>query len=120
MANSHWLSILHMVMFISLSLGKTILLSVLPVGLPRLSPIPREWDFCLSMGFFRQEYWSGLPFPSPGDLPNTGIEPLALVSPALAGRFFTTTTQGSPGEWLGGAGVAGSGKERERQRAPKF
>ena len=34
----------------------------------------------LSMGFSRQEYWSGLPFPSPGDLPNTGIEP---VSPAL-------------------------------------
>ena len=34
----------------------------------------------LSMGFFRQEYWNGLPFPSPGDLPNTGIEPR---SPAL-------------------------------------
>ena len=40
----------------------------------------------LSMEFFRQEYWSGLPFPPPGDLPNPGIEP---VSPALAGRFFT-------------------------------
>ena len=40
----------------------------------------------LSMGFSRQEYWSGLPFPSPGDLPNMGIEP---VSPTLAGRFFT-------------------------------
>ena len=40
----------------------------------------------LSMGFSRQEYWSGLPFPSPGDLPNAGIE---LGSPALqAGRFF--------------------------------
>ena len=45
----------------------------------------------LSMGFFRQEYWSGLPFPSPGDLPNAGIEPPSLVSPALAGRFFTTS-----------------------------
>ena len=42
----------------------------------------------LSMGFSRQEQWSGLPFPSPGDLPNTGIEP---VSPTLAGRFFTTS-----------------------------
>ena len=40
-----------------------------------------------SMEFFRQEYWSGLPFPSPGDLPNTGVE---LVSPALASGFFTT------------------------------
>ena len=39
------------------------------------------------MGFPRQEYWSRLPFPSPGDLPDPGIEP---VSPALAGRFFTT------------------------------
>ena len=41
----------------------------------------------LSMGFPRPEYWSGLPFPSPGDLPGPGIEP---ASPALAGRFFTT------------------------------
>ena len=45
----------------------------------------------LSMGFYRQEYWSGLPFPSPGDLPNPGIEPRSLPSPALAGGFFTTT-----------------------------
>ena len=41
----------------------------------------------LSMGFSRQEYWSGLPFPPPGDLPNPGIKPM---SPALVGRFFTT------------------------------
>ena len=41
----------------------------------------------LSRGFSRQEYWSGLPFPSPGDLPNTGIEP---TPPTLAGGFFTT------------------------------
>ena len=44
----------------------------------------------LSMGFLRQEYWSGLPFPFPGDLPNPGIEPMSPGSPALAGRFFTT------------------------------
>ena len=44
----------------------------------------------LSMGFFRQEYWSGLPFPSPGHLPHPGIELVSLVSPALAGGFFTT------------------------------
>ena len=38
-----------------------------------------------SMGFSRQEYWSGLPFPSPGDLPNPGIGPTSLMSPELAG-----------------------------------
>ena len=46
----------------------------------------------LSMGFSRQEYWSGLPFPSPGDLPHPGIKPISLMSPALAGKFFTTST----------------------------
>ena len=45
----------------------------------------------LTMGFSRQEYWSGLPFPPSGDLPNPGIEPTSLMSPALAGRFFTTS-----------------------------
>jgi len=48
----------------------------------------------LPMEFFRQEYWSGLPFPTPGDLPNQGIEPMSLVSPALADRFFTTMPPG--------------------------
>ena len=43
-----------------------------------------------SMGFSRQEYWSRLPFPSPGDLPNPGIEHPSPVSPALAGEFFNT------------------------------
>ena len=46
----------------------------------------------LSMGFCRQEYWSGLPCPPPGDLPNPRIEPMSLMSPALASRFFTTRT----------------------------
>ena len=45
----------------------------------------------LSMKFSRQEYWSGLPFPPPGDLPDPGIEPASLISPALAGGFFTTS-----------------------------
>ena len=44
------------------------------------------------MGFSRQEYKSVLPFPSPGDLPDPGIEPTFLMSPALAGGFFTTST----------------------------
>ena len=48
----------------------------------------------LSMGFSRQEYCSGFPFPPQGDLPDPGIEPTSLVSPALAGGFFTTETHG--------------------------
>ena len=51
----------------------------------------------MSMGFPRQEYWSGLPFPSPGDLPNPGIE---SGSPTLAGRFFTTEPPGKPPKTL--------------------
>ena len=50
----------------------------------------------LSMGFSRQEYWSGSPFPSPGDLPDPGIQPTSPVSPALAGRFFTTEPSEAP------------------------
>ena len=46
----------------------------------------------LPMGFSRQEYWSGLPFPSPGDVPRPGIKPESLTSPALVGGFFTTST----------------------------
>ena len=46
----------------------------------------------LSTGFSRQEYWNGLPFLPPGDLPDPGIKPVSLVSPALAGGFFTTST----------------------------
>ena len=49
------------------------------------------------MKFPRQEYWSGLSFPPPGDLPNPEIEPTSLASPALAGRFFTTAPPGKPG-----------------------
>ena len=47
----------------------------------------------LAMGFSRQEYWSGLPCPPPGDRPNPGIKP---ASPALAGGFFTTEPSGKP------------------------
>ena len=48
------------------------------------------------MEFSRQEYWSGLPFPTPQDLANTGTELASLVSPALAGRFLTTAPLGEP------------------------
>ena len=49
----------------------------------------------LSMGFSRQEYWSGLPFLSPRDLPDPGVEP---ASPAFAGGFFTTEPPGKPNQ----------------------
>ena len=51
---------------------------------------PMDCSLPLSMGFSRQEYWSKLPYPPPGSLPNPGIEPVSLTSPALASRFFTT------------------------------
>ena len=50
----------------------------------------------LCMGFFRQEYWSGLPFPPPGDLPNPGIEPESPVSPALQANLLPTVSLGKP------------------------
>ena len=48
----------------------------------------------LTMEFFRQEYWNELPLSTQGDLPNPGIEPVSLASPALAGRFYTTVQPG--------------------------
>jgi len=48
------------------------------------------------MGFHRQEYWSGLPFPSPEDVPDPGIELMSPASPALAGGNFTTEPPGKP------------------------
>ena len=50
----------------------------------------------LSMGFSRQEFWSGLPFPPWGDLPEPGIKPTSCVAPALAGRFFIVEPPGKP------------------------
>ena len=50
----------------------------------------------LSMGFSKQEYWSELPCPPPGNLQNPGIKPSSLVSPALAGGFFPTVPPGKP------------------------
>ena len=52
----------------------------------------------LSMEFSRQEYWSGLPFPPPGYLPDPEIEPISLASPALSGGLFTTVPLGKP--WI--------------------
>jgi len=51
----------------------------------------------LTIEFSRQEYWSGLPFPTPGDLPYPGIEPESLMTPAMAGGFFVNCAT-----WEGG------------------
>ena len=57
-----------------------------------VSPWTAAWQAPLSMGFSKQEYWSGLPHPPPRELPDPGFQPASLVSLALAGRFFTTGT----------------------------
>ena len=59
-----------------------------PWTIARQAPLPKE--------FSRQEYWSGLPFPSPEDLLDPRIELLSLVSPALASEFFNTEPPGKP------------------------
>ena len=56
-------------------------------------PIDYSLQAPLSTGFSKQEYWSELPFPTPGDLPDPGIKP---IPPALAGGFFTTAPPGKP------------------------
>ena len=58
----------------------------------------------VSIGFPRQEYWSRLPFSTPGDLPGPGIKPKSLMSPALAVRFFTTAPLKNPGKEVNGGG----------------
>ena len=63
---------------------KCVLLFVTPWTVAHQAP--------LSVGFSRQEYWSGLPCPPPGHLPDPGMEPVSLMSPALAREFFTTST----------------------------
>ena len=65
-------------------------LFVIPRTVARKAPQSTE--------FPRQEYWSGLPFPSPGDLPDPGIEASSLTSPALAGGFLTHEPPGKPQE----------------------
>ena len=57
-----------------------------------MNPLTKACQVTLSVGFSRQEYWSGLPCPPPGDPPKSGITPTSLMSPALAGGFFTTST----------------------------
>ena len=77
-ANSHWL----------------VYFTCMYAKLLQLSPTLCDPMVChvpLSMRFLRQEYWNGLPCSPPGDLPDPGIKPASLMSPALAGGFFTTS-----------------------------
>ena len=64
----------------------------------RLFETPRTaaYQASLSMEFSRQEYWSRLSFPTPGDLPDPGIKPMSLAPPALAGGLFSTVLPGKP------------------------
>ena len=57
-----------------------------------VTPWTKIHQVLLSMGLFRQEYWSGLPCTPPGDLPDPGVQPMSLVSPTLAGVIFTIST----------------------------
>ena len=57
---------------------------------------PMDCSPFVPVEFSRHEYWSGLPFPTPGDTPDPGMEPTSLASPVLAGRFFTTAPPGEP------------------------
>ena len=66
----------------------------LQLCLAHCSPMDCNPSAPLSMEFSRQEYWNGLPFPPPDDLPKPRIEPMSLDSPALADRFFTTEPPG--------------------------
>ena len=66
-------------------------ISVTPGTVAYQAPLP--------MGFSRQEYWSGLSCPPPGDLSDPGVKPMSSVSPALVGRFFTTEPPGKPTHW---------------------
>ena len=68
----------------------------LPVTSDSETPQTTARQAPLSVGLSQQEYWSGLPFPPPGDLPNPVIKPMSPVSPALAGTFFTTEPPGKP------------------------
>ena len=70
------------------------------MGAPLRPILVTSWTVALqapwSVGFPRQEPWSGLPFLSPGDLPDPGVEPVSLASALLAGGFFTTEPPGKP------------------------
>ena len=75
-----------------LSCGMCNVVKSLQLCLTLCDPMHDSLPDSSSMVFFRQEYWNGLPFPPPGHLPDPGIEPASLMSPALAGLFTTSTS----------------------------
>ena len=85
---------MHHLIFLIIFVGENILL--LPSWKISATPWTADHHAPLSMEFSRQEYWSGLRFPTPEDLPNPGIKCTTLASPALAGGFFTTEPPGKP------------------------
>lgn len=62
--------------------------------LTSVTPLTEACQVPLFIEFSRQKYWSKMPFPTPGNLPDPGIEPVSLAFPTLAGRFFTTALPG--------------------------
>ena len=86
---------------------KSVLLSHFSRVQPSATPWTTAFQAPPSMGFSRQEYWSGLPCPPPGDLPNPGIEPTSLIPLALAGKFFTIDPQGKSTIYTYHCGSAG-------------
>ena len=99
-----WVKSYSICLFPSISLhmipSRSIHVHVRSIAKPCLTLLWAPWTVDrqapLSMGFSRQEYWSGLPFPPPGDIPDPGIERVSLVFSALAGRFFTTAPPRKP------------------------
>ena len=88
---SHWISIVWPLTMSSVALkGMLCMLSCFNQVQLFVTPWTIAHQALLSMEFSRQEYWSGLPCPPPGDLPDPGMEPKSLLSPALASVFFTT------------------------------
>ena len=79
---------------------KSIVLSCFSSVWPFASPWTETHQTSLSMGFSRQEYWSGLPFPLLGDLPSLEIKPASLMPPALTGKFFITSTTSKSITWF--------------------
>ena len=91
----------HRCLKVAATVQITLFIIITRSGVCVLSCFSRVWLFAtlwaaalqahLSLGFSRQEYWSGVPFPPPGDPPDPGIEPPSLASPALAEGLFTTS-----------------------------
>ena len=88
---NHNILLVVFLMLMTTHAGKGSMLSHLGLS---VTPWTAAHQAPLSMGFLRQEYWNGLPFPPQGNLPNPGIKPQSPTAPALAGTFFTTELPG--------------------------